>query len=518
VEQSGVVAAGHPVTAEVAAEVLRAGGNAVDAVVAGFFAAIVAEPVLAGLAGGGFLITSGPEGRARLYDAFVNTPKRRRPVEELDFRPIVADFGTAQQEFHIGLGAVATPGIVKGIFEAHRREGSLPMRELVAPAAAHARAGVRLNSLQAYIFSVVAPIYLATDSARAIFASPSDPGCLVGEGESLRQPDLAGLLEALALEGDDLFYRGEVAQAITRHCEEGGGQIGLEDLTAYRVEMRAPLTVDYGGARLLTNPPPSSGGILIAFALNLLSAMPPGRHAFGSYGYLRQLARVMEYTNRARVAAVAEGGDYHLDAARLLDPDLLARYRDQVLGRPPAPRGTTHISAMDGRGNMAALSVSSGEGCGTIVPGTGLMLNNMLGEEDLNPGGFHRWPTDVRLTSMMAPTLVLRPRGARIVIGSGGSNRIRTAILQVLVNLLDFGVDVEEAVSRPRVHFENDLLSIEGGFNAGEVARLIESYPNHHLWDDRNLFFGGTHTVVRESGGALSGFGDPRRGGVCLPV
>lgn len=517
-KRSGVVAAGHPVTAEVAAEVLRAGGNAVDAVVAGFFAAIVAEPVLAGLAGGGFLITSGPDGAARLYDAFVNTPKRRRPAAERDFRPIVADFGTAQQEFHIGLGAAATPGILKGVFEAHRREGTLPMHELVAPAAAHARVGVRLNSLQAYIFSVVAPIYLATSSARAIFACPTDPRRLVGEGEILRQPDLAELLEALASEGDDLFYRGEVARTIARHCEEGGGQIGLEDLESYRVEMREPLSVDYAGARLLTNPPPSSGGILIAFALHLLSAMAPNRHPFGSHTYLRLLARVMESTNRARVEAVAGGGDYHLDAARLLDPVLLARYREQVLGRAPAARGTTHISAMDGRGNMAALTVSSGEGCGTVVPGTGVMLNNMLGEEDLNPGGFHRWPADVRLTSMMAPTLVMRPAGARIVIGSGGSNRIRTAILQVLVNLLDFGVDVEEAVSRPRVHFENDLLSIEGGFDAGEVASLIESYPNYHLWDDRNLFFGGTHTVVREPGGSFDGFGDPRRGGVCLVV
>jgi gamma-glutamyltranspeptidase/glutathione hydrolase len=506
------------VTAEVAAEVLRAGGNAVDAVVAGFFTSAVAEPVLAGLAGGGFFITGGPNGRARLYDAFVHTPRTRRPADELDFGPIVADFGTAQQEFHIGLGAVATPGIVKGIFEAHRREGSVPMRELVAPAAAHARAGVRLNALQAYIFSVIAPIYLATESARAIFASAADAGRLVGEGEALRQPELADLLEVLAIEGDELFYRGEVAEAIVRACTEGGGQLTHEDLAAYQVQIREPLGIDYRGARLLTNPPPSSGGILIAFALNLLAAMPPARHAFGSHAYLRLMLRMMELTNRARVESVARGGGHHPDAARLLDPALLRRYRQQILDRPAAPRGTTHISVMDGRGNMAALSISNGEGCGSIVPGTGLMLNNMLGEEDLNPGGFHRWPEDVRLTSMMAPTLVLCPDGGRIVIGSGGSNRIRTAILQVLVNLLDYGVDVVEAVSRPRVHFENARLSVEGGFDANEVASLIEDYPDHHLWDDLNLFFGGSHTVVREGSGALRGFGDPRRGGVSIQI
>ena len=219
----GAVAAGHPATAEAAAWALEAGGNAVDAAMAGLCAACVAEPVLTSLAGGGFLLAHPGSGRNTLYDFFVQTPLHRRPESALDFYPILADFGTAQQEFHIGMGSIATPGTVKGLFRIHAELCTLPMREIVTPAVDFARNGIALNRLQAYIFSVVAPIYLSTAGARSVYASRTVSDSLVVEGEHLRQPELADALELLALEGERLFYQGEMGAALVAACQSGGG-------------------------------------------------------------------------------------------------------------------------------------------------------------------------------------------------------------------------------------------------------------------------------------------------------
>lgn len=169
---------------------------------------------------------------------------------------------------------------------------------------------------------------------------------------------------------------------------------------------------------------------------------------------------------------------------------------------------------MDAGGNVASLTASNGEGCGVLIPDTGVMLNNMLGEQDLNPQGFFRWSEDQRLTSMMAPTLLSRPDGSEVALGSGGSNRIRTAILQVLVNLLDFDMPLQRAVDASRIHLEEGLLSVEAGFGAEvDLDPLLARYPNHRIWRERSLFFGGVHAVGLGQAG-FSGAGDARRGGV----
>jgi gamma-glutamyltranspeptidase/glutathione hydrolase len=500
----GAVAAGHQQTAAAAALILEAGGNAFDAALAALCTACVAEPVLTSLGGGGFLTARTAHGHTRVYDFFVQTPRHKRPLDELEFFPIVADFGTAQQEFHIGMGSMATPGTVRGLFEVHRELGSVPMRRIVEPAVAAARDGVRLNALQAYIFSIVAPIYLATPGAQALYASPQQPDRLYGEGELMRQPDLAATLELLAVEGDRLFYEGEMAQALLALNRDHGGQLQAADLAAYRTVKRDPLEHAYRGARLYLNPAPSSGGLLIAFALALLEQHDPAGQGFGSPGHLLTLARVMEQTNLARSAGP---GDH-----ALLHEEWVARYRQAVHARPVTSRGTTQVSVVDASGNAASLTLSNGEGCGHVLPGTGIMLNNMLGEEDLNPDGFHRWREDVRVSSMMAPTVV-EHAGRLIALGSGGSNRLRTAILQTLGNLVDFGMPAGAAVAAPRIHLERARVSIEPGFAAAAVQPLLEAWPDHHLWSELNLFFGGTHTVVLDGQG-FSGAGDPRRGGV----
>ena len=496
------VAAGHELTAAAAAEVCAAGGSAVDAAIAGALVAFVAEPVLAGLCGGAFLMVRSPEGETALLDGFVQTPRRKRPEGELDFREIVADFGSVQQAFHIGAGAVATPGCAAGLAEAHDRHGRMPMAELAQPALRAARHGVEVSAFQARLARIVHPILTATPGARARFCEGDD---LLPAGAPYRNPELADVIEVMALEGARFVTEGEVAAGLLALTREGG-HLERPDLARYRPVWRRPLTRQRGGARIALNPPPALGGMLIAFALELIErgARPV------------EVAHAFAATCRARIEAALQA-DPEAGARKLLSEELVSRYRREIAGRPAAVRGTTQISVIDGRGMGAALTLSNGEGCGLMIPGTGIMPNNMLGEDDLVPGEWHSWTPDVRLSSMMAPMAVDWPDGRVAMMGSGGSNRIRTALTQVLLQLVDRGRPVEAAVEAPRLHVECDAEQTVDfelpGLAEGDRAALLEACPDARAWDEPSMFFGGAHAVMREADGSLVAAGDPRRAG-----
>ena len=506
---SSVVAAGHALTVAAAEDVLRAGGNAYDAAIAALATSFVTEPVLSSPGGGGFLLAVPVGERPRVYDFFVQTPRGRRSAEDVEFYPVMADFGPARQEFHIGRGTVATPGVMRGIAEIHADLGTVPLRELVSPACRHALEGVEVSAMQAYLQGVVEAIIGASEASLSIFASIEAPNRIARAGERSVNPMLADALEAMAIEGADLFYRGEIAASLVSDMAHGG-HLAAADLASYRVEKREPLSFDYRGSRILTNPPPSSGGTLFGFGLDLLRAHDVGAESFGSAGHVGLLATAMEATAAARI-------EHSIDALASLDPASAGRWREQVAWRMRAFRGTTHVSVIDGAGNIASATVSNGEGSSYVIPGTGIVMNNMLGEDDLNPDGFHRWAPDERMTSMMAPTALAWDHGRRVATGSGGSNRIRTALLQVIVNLVDFAMEVEEAVVAPRIHVEDTFLSVEGGFDVEQLAPVLEAWPDHQLWDARNMFFGGAHTVASGGRGAEAA-GDPRRDGACAIV
>jgi gamma-glutamyltranspeptidase / glutathione hydrolase len=506
------VAAGHRVTAEAAAEVLRAGGTAVDAAIAAGLACMVAEPALAGLLGGGFLMVREPGGRTRALDFFVETPKRKRPAGDLDFRAIEAQFGTATQEFHIGAGSIATPGVAPGLAEAHARYGRMPMTALAQPAITAAREGVRVTDYQSFICGIIEPILTASAAARALFC---DGDVLMREGSLFRNPEFADVIEVMAHEGPRFVTEGEVGRGILALCDQGG-HLTAADLAGYRPAWREPLKVERAGVRISVNPPPSLGGALAVFSLELLG---PGPDAVA-------LARAFAATSRARLEADL-ATDPVAGAARLLSPALVARYRAELRGRPPATRGTTHISVIDAAGMGAAMTLSNGEGCGQIVPGTGLMPNNMLGEADLVPGGWHSWTPDRRLASMMAPMAVDWPDQRFAMLGSGGSNRIRTALAQVLVRLIDGSERMEPAIEAPRLHVEpgpearldpGAPPAVEFEDLAGEAARaaLMAAFPQARPWPDRSMYFGGVHGARRRRAGDLEAAGDPRRAGVAL--
>lgn len=504
----GAIAAGHACTAAAGLEMLRLGGNAFDAAAAAVLAACVAEPGLTSLAGGGFLLAHTPQ-RNVLFDFFTQTPRRKRPIDQVDFFPVTVNFGKAVQDFHIGLGAIAVPGTIGGIYHVQQTLGRLPFSVVTEPAIHYAKTGVEVNAFQAYCFQLLEPILLRDPAMRQVYAPT---GVLAQQGDRLTMPDFARTLEHLAQVGVEDFYRGELAHQLIADCQERGGYLTLEDLDQYRVIERQPLAMQYRGKTFITNPPPSSGGALIGFSLALLNHVELSQMTAGSPDHVRLLAAVMRLTNQAR----KDGYDrrlYDPDVAQqFLAPAHLAAYAKHL---PVNKWGsTTHISVVDREGNAASVTSSNGEGCGYAIPGTGVMVNNMLGEADLHPHGFHSWTEDVRISSMMAPTMILEGDRPSMVLGSGGSNRIRTAILQVISNHLDFGMDLETAVHHPRIHWEDGMMNIEPGFPSLDCDRQQFPFDQGVLqWEQQNMFFGGVHAVIRQPDGTLDGVGDRRRGG-----
>jgi gamma-glutamyltranspeptidase / glutathione hydrolase len=485
---NGVVAAGHPLTAEAGARVLREGGNAVDAAVGAMLASFVTEPLLTGLGAGGYMLVAGGGHRPMLLDFFVQAPTRAGDGTEAELKGIDVSFGDAAQVFHIGAASCGVYGTPAGVCEAMRRWGTLSLEDLATPAARLARDGVVLNAGQAYVAKILADLLTSTPECAALWAPE---GRILREGETLRNPELGDALMRLAHEGSGPFYEGDIAAAVCTWLRERGGSLTREDLAGYRAIERMPVKVAYRDREILTNPPPSAGGTLLAYALALLNrgARPPT---------LSGVVAAMGAAQSERTPEFVEG----LDQEGFLERFLASR-----LG------STTHISVIDPQGSACSVTCTNGEGSGIVVPGTGMHINNVMGEEDLNPLGFHRHPAGRRMPSMMAPSVVMRDGEVELVLGSAGSNRIRSALLQTIVNVVDKGMPVRDAVDAPRVHFENEVLFAEPGIDLSELAadtRIVR-------FGELNLFFGGVQAAQRE-GALATGAGDPRRGGVAVSV
>ena len=494
----GVVAAGHPASAEAGAGALRAGGNAVDAAVCAVLASFAAESPLTGFGAGGFMMVHrGAE--TVLIDFFVAAPGLDGIERGVELVPVPVHFDAETvQTFYVGPASCGVPGTAAGLAEALRRFGTMPLAELAAPGIRLAREGALVNAQQAYILDILEPIHARLEGTRQLYAPAGRP---LRDGETIRFPELAESLERFAAEGAEPFYRGEVAAALSAFVVEGGGTLGPADLAAYEAVVRRPIRTGFRGAEVLTNPPPSSGGILIAYCLGLLERL-------GESSGPEQLVAAMGAANEARGEAFAEAlyGEGLEDS--LLEPGALDLKVGDLLG------STTHIAVLDADGMCASVTCSNGSGSGVLVPGTGVILNNMLGEEDLNPLGFHRIEPGRRVPSMMAPTVVLRDGEIVLGLGSAGSNRIRSAILQTVVRAVEEGMPVAEAVAAPRLHFEAGAVQAEPGIDPAALDRLEASGLGVVRWPASNLFFGGVQAVARDPRtGELSGGGDPRRGG-----
>jgi gamma-glutamyltranspeptidase / glutathione hydrolase len=506
----GIIAAGDPITAEAGRFALREGGNAFDAAIAASFASWVAEPVLSSPGGGGFALVA-PAGReVHLLDGFAQTPRSRAP-EGARFL-VEADFGPSRQGFFLGPGTVATPGMVALLGALEAAGSRLPWEVLAAPALDAARRGFRLSRHGARLFRVVRDLYLVNAECRSLFGRAEDPSAPLAEGDHWSNPALADFLEELAAEGPRFFYEGEIARRVAARMAAEGGHLSREDFARYAVVARAPLTYPFSGHTVHGNPPPSLGARFAQLGLSVLErgfVTLPDDPLDPAYPVaLGRLQRQLEISWRELADRPELPGPH--------DP-----FWDPWKRPTAAPRsvqGTTHLSILDAAGNAVALTVSNGSGSAVLLPDAGFMLNNMLGETDLleHPEEPEAWPLDTRMASMMSPTLATGGSGTLWVTGSGGSKRIRTTVLQILLRTLHAGQPLEVAVEAPRLHAEAEAWHCEAGWSEAQQAalRALPEAPLLIAHEPENLFFGGAHSVQRDSAGRLHGVGDPRRGGV----
>ncbi len=460
------VAAGHRLTARAAEQILNQGGNAYDAIIAAMLMSFVSEPLLSSPGGGGFLLVSGPNQDPKLLDFFSNTPlldSQNLQQKDWNFYPIFGDFGDKAQEFYIGRAAAAVPGVVAGIYKAHQKLASMPLTQLAKPAIEAATQGVEINRQQAFVAKILTPVIKASSQAAELYQG-------LIEGAVWKNVQLADFIDTLSKSDADWFYR----QAFSsRMYGDADCLLQAVDFADYACVIREPLTIKCGDYRVLTNPAPSTGGLLIA-------------------------EQFKHCQNQVSQQPVFEA--------------MLAMERKKKTLLNSVSRGTTHISVADSDGRLASLTLSNGEGNGHVVDGCGFMMNNFLGESDINSEGFFNWTPGQRMRSMMAPTLVLHPDN-QYALGSGGSNRIKTAIFQVAYHLIYDNNLLKTAVERPRMHFEQNHLDLEPGFSSAEIDHFKDRVEVIQ-WQDHNLYFGGVNAV--QSGQTSAAVGDFRRHGCGL--
>jgi gamma-glutamyltranspeptidase/glutathione hydrolase len=514
----GVIAASEPHTAEAGACLLRRGGNAVDAIVAAKLAATVTELPLTSLGGGGACLWGDADDGYKVLDFFAATPGRGLTGDPppLDFAPVTVDFGRTTQVFHVGRAAAAVPGELVGLLELHRRAGRVPLREVVAPAVAWARDGFTVSPQIAMIIALVAPIARRSPAVASRFFPR---GILPQAGDRLSNPELGDFLHALGEGNTDSHVASYWAALVDNFGPAQGGLITAQDVAAYAPVIREPLRVGFGPYTVLTNPPPAAGGGLIGAGLRIADRLDLGEEAF--------LSREQQLAMAALLATVSEIRQADYDHRLYTDPgsilDLAAgdgipawARRTRALIAENQLGATTHISVIDADRMAAAMTTSNGEGCGEALPGLGIHVNNFLGEDDINPAGFHQRAPGTWMSTMMSPTIVVAGERPCFALGSGGSNRIRSAILQTLLNLLAYRRPLKEAVNAPRLHVEGDRLWFEShGLGAGAAAALQAAWPAATRFDEASLFFGGVNCVA-SGHGRLYGAGDCRRGGVVV--
>jgi gamma-glutamyltranspeptidase/glutathione hydrolase len=499
-------AAGTPYAAEAAAEVYRAGGNAADAAVAAAAAVAVTEPLLSSIGGGGFALVRDPSGGAELIDYYDAMPGKGLPASAFGAggspQTVILKYGAGIRSI-VGGASSAVPGSLRGWEKLLARHGRLSLRETLAPAIMLARGGFELCRTAALWFGVAEEVLRLTDETRKHFYIGER---VYREGEVMRFPELADTLEAIGSGGVGLFYEGELARTVSAYMLQMGGIITEEDLASYEAVVREPMSVTYGAGAMYTNGPPSAGGPTLAQMLKVVSAY--GLAVMPEAEYVKVMTGAMKLALRDRETAYLDVEENGRVAERLTGEEYAAEQRRRIFSAFGSPH-TTHLSCVDSEGLAVSITASMGYGSGLVVPTTGIPMNNTLGEPELNPRGFHALAPGERLISNMSPTVVSAEEGGVIALGSPGASRIPTAILQTVINVLDFGMSLEEAVLAPRFHAEGDLFAYEVGARTAN----LDDYERVLTYESPNMFFGGVNAVRRTPDGRFEAAADPRRSG-----
>ena len=499
--RSVAIAATGPVAVDAALGAVRAGGNAVDAALAAIMVAMTTEPGIVSPMGGAYITIWPVDGEPEVIDGNVEMPGRGLPEER---------FGGGLLEFSLtygggitvyaGPGSVAIPGAFAAMGVAHERHGAGEWARVMHDSVKAARNGYHLGSAAAHYLALATDSIFGWDEQTRATLTNENGGPLAS-GDRLTSPDLADSLSLIGERGWREAYTGEIGRALAADSRERGGLITEDDLASYAAVVRTPLRMPVGEWDLATNPPPSIGGPMLAVML--------GELALRGGTDWRDVIEVQKQVLTYRT-------DVH-DFSTNLEEDgyqLLEEVKAKGLAGLTTSSSTVHVSAVDSDGMGCAITASSGYGSGATVPGTGLLLNNCLGEPELNRLGLHALAPGTRLASNMAPTVARAPDGRVLAIGSPGADRITTALMQVLARHLLLGIDVGEAIGRPRAHVrvirgEATRVDYERDDSIAAAVQALGMPGLEH--EQHSMYFGGVGAASLSASGVLSAAGDPRR-------
>lgn len=488
---AAMVTSATELSSQIGAEILRKGGNAVDAAIATGFALAVTYPQAGNIGGGGFMVIRFPDGTATTLDFREKAPLAAHPEMFLD-----EDGEYSRSIHHDSHLAVGVPGTVAGLALAHERYGTLPWEELVEPSVRLAEEGFEVMPYLARSLKGVLP---KMEPFPASIEAYSKDGVPYEEGELLRQPDLARSLARIRDNGQDGFYKGETAELIVAEMERAGGIITLEDLARYEAKEREPIRGTYRGYDIIGMPPPSSGGIAVVEMLNILEGYDLRAMGHNSATYLHHLAEAMRLAFRDRARYVADSDFEEIPIEHLTSKEYAAELRSQIDSERATPSRiedmvlahegmeTTHYSVVDGDGMAVAVTYTLEQSYGmkAVVPGAGFLLNNEMGDFNAKPGlttetGLIGTEANLarpekRMLSSMTPTIIEKDGKLVAVIGSPGGRTIINTVLQVILNLIDFEMDIQEAVEAKRIHhqwFPDRITIEEDGVDEATVEAL----------------------------------------------
>jgi gamma-glutamyltranspeptidase/glutathione hydrolase len=523
-----MVVAQEPLATDVGVAVLKQGGNAIDAAVAVGFALAVTHPFAGNLGGGGFLLARFADGRTTFIDFRERAPAGASRDMYLD-----AD-GKLTRASLEGWRASGVPGTVRGLEVAHQKFGRKPWAALVSPAVDLAGNGFPVSFALAKSLREQNLLARFPESNRIFLRS----GAYYDVDERLKQPELARTLERIARLGANDFYEGETARILAAEMAANGGTITLDDLKNYRAVERRPIEGDYKGYHVITAPPPSSGGIGMLQMLGMLEDSAYERRGFGAATTIHYAAEVMRRFYADRSEHLADPDFHSVPIRGLLDPEYIrmraasidgnrATPSDEIgVGRPATPESdeTTHYNVVDAEGNAVAVTytLNGGYGSGVTVPRLGFLLNNEMDDFSAKPGepnlfGLVQGEANAiapgkRPLSSMTPTIVLRDGKLNMLLGAPGGSRIITAVMQVFLNVVDFGMNIQEAIDAPRFHhqWKPDRIEIEKGFSPDTVELL--RLRGHHIDALRYIVIARVE-AIRVNNGWLEGASDGRGAG-----
>ena len=527
--RSGMVVTSHELATDVGIKILKAGGNAVDAAVGVGFALAVIFPTAGNLGGGGFMVILFPDGRSTTIDFREKAPLKATPHMYLD------DNGNVIPDLSLtGYLASGVPGTVAGLTMALEKYGTMSLKQVMAPAIEYARKGFPVSRVFSKDLERHRSVFLKFPaSAKKFMKKNGDP---YHQGDIFKQPDLTRTLKLIARHGADAFYKGQIAQLIVSDMQANGGIIGMDDLSSYEAVERPPVVGSYGEYEVISMGPPSSGGIAIIQCLNMLDSFDLKEIGYNSSTYVHTLSEVLRRAFSDRAVHLGDPDFIDVPGEHLLDKDYareLVRTISPVAATPSLEMSrdrqltgegdhTTHYSVVDYNHMAVAVTttINTGYGSKVVIKDAGFLMNNEMDDFTVKPGVQNTYGSltyhaneiqpGKRMLSSMTPTIITRNDKACMTVGSMGGPMIITAVLQIILNVINFNMDIQEAVDAPRIHHQwlPDVINYETYTFSRDVAMRLNEFG--HSLHEYGGYKSEAHAILIDENGLMTGAADPR--------